>query len=130
MVSYSFNSDPHALRAQLADDRLDAPLLDSAQAVAGDAQADPALLALEPETLRVQVRQETPALLVVRVGDVVAGQGSLAGDLTDFPHDRASRSMDAPDGKRGQPGRKRAAFYTSGEDARQVSRPPHRNSLI
>src|SRR5678815_1290815 len=110
MVPYSFSSDSHALRAQLTDNRLDALLFDRAQTIAGDAQADPALLALEPETLRVQVRQETPALLVVGVRDVVAGQGSLAGDLTDFRHDRASRPRGAPDGNEAGPDKNEPRF--------------------
>ncbi len=66
-------SDLHAVGAQLGNDDVDALLLDRAQRIRGDAQADPALLAFEPETLRVQVRQEAATLLVVGVRDAISG---------------------------------------------------------
>src|SRR5262245_28924862 len=80
-------SDLYALLAQLRDDDLDALLLDGTQARGGHAQAHPALLAFEPETLRVQVRQEAAALLVVGVGDAVSNSRLLAGDFADAGHD-------------------------------------------
>ena len=49
-------------------------------------QAHPALLALDPEAAVLQIRQETPPRLVVRVGNVVAQHGLLAGDLADAGH--------------------------------------------
>src|SRR6185437_2120820 len=80
--------DAHTLLAQLAHDGIDALLLDRAQAVGRNAQAHPALLRLEPETLRVKVRQEAPAALVVRVGYAVADGRALARDLAHSGHDR------------------------------------------
>src|SRR6516162_4120308 len=77
-----------ALSAQLG---VDAPLLDRAHAARRDAQRYPALLGLEPEALRVQVRQETAALLVVRVRDAVADGRALARDLTDAGHKQTLR---------------------------------------
>src|SRR5215213_956937 len=79
-------SELDALGAQLADHGLDALLLDRAQAAGRDAQADEATLALYPEALHVQVRQEAPATPVVGVGHRVAGHRPLAGDLTDSGH--------------------------------------------
>src|SRR5688572_31745007 len=86
-----------ALEAQLGNDLLDALLLDRAQAAGRDAQADEATLALQPEALHVQVRQEPPATPVVRVGDRVAGHRPLAGDLTDSGHG-CNPQGGAPDG--------------------------------
>src|SRR5690242_3651596 len=75
-----------ALGAQLGDDLVDALLLHGAHAAGRQPQADPALLGLEPEALRVQIRQEATALLVVSVGDSVTDGGSLAGDFADAGH--------------------------------------------
>jgi hypothetical protein len=62
------SSDLRGLGAHLGDDGIDAVLFDGAHRVRGaHAQRDPALFAFEPETLRVQVRQEAAALLVVGV---------------------------------------------------------------
>jgi len=65
---------------------IQAVLLDRAQRVRGHAQRDPPLLAFEPETLRVQVRQEATALLVVGVGHGVAHDGALASEFADAGH--------------------------------------------
>src|SRR5579862_4804628 len=75
-----------ALGAQLGDDLVDALLLHRAHAGRAQAQRDPALLGLEPETLSVQIRQEAAALLVVGVRDSVTDGGPLAGDLADAGH--------------------------------------------
>ena len=61
-------------------------LVDRAQPIAGDTQADPALLGLEPETLLVEIRQETPLRAIVRMRDVVADNRPLTGDLADAGH--------------------------------------------
>src|SRR5215467_223301 len=79
-------SELHALRAQLGDDLVDALLLDGAHAVGRQAQRHPALLGLEPEALRVQVRQEAAALLVVGVRDAIADGRLLASDFADAGH--------------------------------------------
>src|SRR4029453_11628426 len=89
-------SDLHALGAQLRDDGLDALLLERTQAVTGHPQGDPALLTLEPETLRMEVRQKPASAAIVRVRYRVAAGGPLAGDLTDFGHDRSPASQGAP----------------------------------
>src|SRR2546429_9801323 len=75
-----------ALGAQLGEDLVDAALLDGAHAAGGQPQAHPALLRLDPETLRVQVGQKPPALLVVGVGDSVPHPRLLAGDLANAGH--------------------------------------------
>src|SRR5690606_29754719 len=69
--------------AHLGDHGVDAILLDGAQAAAGDAQPDPALLVFQPETLLVQVRQEAALLLVVGMRDGVADRRTLAGHFGD-----------------------------------------------
>src|SRR5215469_11785397 len=86
MMAPSGGSELVALGAQLRDDLVDAPLLEGTHAVGREAQRHPALLGLEPETLRVQVRQEAAALLVVGVGDAVTDSRLLAGDLADAGH--------------------------------------------
>src|SRR6478735_8681893 len=79
-------SDLHAVGAQLGNDYVDALLFDRAQRIRGDAQADPALLALEPETLRMQVRQEAATLLVVGVRGAITSGRPLAGNFADAGH--------------------------------------------
>src|SRR5690606_31439977 len=69
---------------------LDAKLVDDAHALRRHAQLHEALLALEPEPLRVQIRQKTSPGLVVGVGDVVARRWALPGHLTDSRHFRHS----------------------------------------
>src|SRR5215469_16203033 len=75
-----------ALGAQLRDDLVDALLLDGAHAARRQAQRHPALLSLHPEALRVQIREEAAALLVVGVRDAVSDGWLLAGDLADAGH--------------------------------------------
>src|SRR6516164_7780390 len=86
MMAPSDGSELVALGAQLRDDLVDALLLDGTHAVGREPQRYPAFLGLEPETLRVQVRQEAAALLVVGVGDAVTDSRLLAGDLADAGH--------------------------------------------
>src|SRR5688572_20307483 len=78
--------DVLALGAQLGDDLLDALLVDDPQALPRDAQPNEALLVLEPETLRVQVRQKPALRLVVRVGNLVPDHRPFAGDFADPRH--------------------------------------------
>src|ERR1700680_905903 len=80
-------SDLLAAGAQLGEYGFQPLLLDRAHAVGGHAQRNPALLGLEPETLCMQIRQETPPPLVVGVRDGIARDGALAGDLTDAGHE-------------------------------------------
>src|SRR6185295_11273275 len=51
-----------------------------------DAQPDEAFFVLEPEALRMQIRQETATRLVVGVGYRVPHHWSLAGDLANPGH--------------------------------------------
>ena len=75
-----------AARANVSQHLLDAVLVDDAHALVGDAQAYPALLGFQPETLALQVRQKTAAGLVVGVRNVVSGLRALPSDLTYLGH--------------------------------------------
>ena len=69
-----------------------------------DTQGDKTLLALNPETVRVQVRQETAFSRVQCVGTVITGHRTLASNLADSGHvyspkiklARASYGVSAP----------------------------------
>jgi hypothetical protein len=50
----------------------DAQLVDNAHSFAGNAQFHPALFAIHPETVLMQIGQETPTRLVIGMGDVIA----------------------------------------------------------
>src|SRR5690606_23506684 len=82
--------DVLALGAQVGQDLLDAELVDDAQPLTRNAQLHVALLALEPEALRVQIRQEAAARLVVRMGNVIAAHRPLPRHLTNLRHRRNS----------------------------------------
>src|SRR5690606_24081353 len=80
------SSDLLAACAQLGEHDVDAVLVDGAHGSRGNAQLHPAVLAGDPEPALVQVREETAAGLVVRVGDVVTRLHALAGDLANSGH--------------------------------------------
>src|SRR5205085_12465234 len=80
------SSDVLAARAQLGEHDVDALLVDRAEPRVREAEAHPAVLAFDPEAPALQVGQEPPTRLVVRVGDVMARHGGLSGDLTDSSH--------------------------------------------
>src|SRR5207253_7792913 len=80
------SSELVALGPQLREHLVDAALLDGAHPVGAQPQGHPALLGLDPEALRVQVGQKAAALLVIGVGDSVAGRRLLAGDLANAGH--------------------------------------------
>src|SRR5262249_31953135 len=103
------------------DDGLDALLLDGAQAVGRDAQRHPPLLRLHPEALRMQVRQEAAALLVVRVGDAVTDGGLLASDLADPGHTKQPWNS-VGYGRRGGVPPRRVGLYTSPAPPDQCAR--------
>jgi len=86
-------SDGHALSAQVGNDFLDAILFDRAQAFGREPQTNETTLAFEPETLLVQVRQETATTPVVGVRNAVSGHRFLAGDLTDSGHGNSSGGL-------------------------------------
>ena len=85
--------DKKGIDVVLADLRArgEAFLVDEPKGGIAHAQADPAVLALDPEAAALQVRQETALRLVVRVRDVVADHRRLTGDLTDSGHGRCVR---------------------------------------
>src|SRR3569833_645387 len=76
----------HALGAEFGEHNVDALLLDRAQTVGRNAQRHPALLGLNPETLCMQVGQEAPTLLIVRVRGAISNCRPLAGELADAGH--------------------------------------------
>src|SRR4051794_27204083 len=86
-------SNLHAVRTHFREHGIDALLVDGAQSLVGQTQGDPALLALDPQTPIMQVRQETSMRLVVGVGNVVSVKNALAGDLTDPGHRNLSNRM-------------------------------------
>jgi hypothetical protein len=75
-----------ALGSQIRNHLLDTELVDDPQAVLRHLQPDEAFFVLEPETLRVQIRQETATRSVVGVGHRVPHHRPLAGDLTNPGH--------------------------------------------
>ena len=62
---------------------VDAALVDDTHAFGGNAQTHEALLGFNPETVVLQVRQETTTGFVVCVGNVVPGYWTLTSNLTD-----------------------------------------------
>src|SRR5687767_3568793 len=85
--------DFHASGADVAQDLVDADLVDDAHAFARQAQLHEALFAFHPETMRVQVRVETALGAVFRVGNVVADQRGFAGNHTDSGHGEPRRAI-------------------------------------
>jgi len=79
--------DLDAVGAQICHDDFDAALLDGAQTPGRDSQAHEALFALQPESMRMQIRQEAAALAIVRMGHRVTGFRAFARDLADSRHD-------------------------------------------
>ncbi|EQM69846.1 hypothetical protein L682_12295 [Aquipseudomonas alcaligenes OT 69] len=75
-----------AASTQLGQDYVDTTLVDDAHALGGNAQTHEALLGLDPEAVVLQVRQETTTGFVVSVGNVVPGNRTLTGYLTDSRH--------------------------------------------
>src|SRR6187399_330901 len=90
---FTHGSDLLAFGAHAGDDGLDAVLLDGAQTVGGNSQADPATLTLQPEALGVQIRQEAATLLVVGVGDAIADSNALSRDFADAAHKVLGKSV-------------------------------------
>src|SRR5262245_44714751 len=80
-----------AALADILEHRLDPLLVDQPQAGVRQAQADPALLALEPEPAVLQVGEEAALGSVVGMGHVVPDLRLLAGDLADSRHDGVLR---------------------------------------
>src|SRR5438067_12683961 len=79
-------SDALATSADLRQHDVDAFLVDRAKRRVGEPQADPAILAFDPETPLLEVGQEATLRPIVRVRNVVPHHRGLAGDLTDSSH--------------------------------------------
>src|ERR1700740_569946 len=73
-------------RFDLDENRLDPELVDAAQPGGRHSQADPAVLAFQPEAAVMQVGLEGADRLVISVRHEVALHGLLAGDLADTGH--------------------------------------------
>src|SRR5690606_12277337 len=80
-VQWAGGLDSFAAGAQVGQDCVDAVLVDGTDGLGRDAQANPAVFALNPEPARLQVGQETTLGLVVGVGNVVAHHGAFSGHL-------------------------------------------------
>src|SRR3954452_10203217 len=81
-----------AAGAHVRQHSVDAILVDQAHCGVGNAQADEAVLALDPETAVLQVRQEPAPGLVVGVGDVVPHHRAFARHVADACHLKLSMS--------------------------------------
>src|SRR5579862_853974 len=75
-----------AARTHFGEHDIEALLVDEAQAGAGEAHLDPAILALDPELAVLQVVQEAALRLVVGVGHVVSAAGRLPRYLANARH--------------------------------------------
>src|SRR6185437_14577484 len=75
--------------AQIGEHGIDAILIDEAQTGVRNAQAHETVFAFHPETAVLQVRQEAPLRLVVRVGNVVAAHRRFPSYLAYACHMRA-----------------------------------------
>ena len=75
--------DMLAASAELGDDPVDALLVDDSQTLARNLELHVPLLVLEPKANRMQIRQEAPARLVIRVGNRVPVHRGLARYLAD-----------------------------------------------
>lgn len=84
-------SDLITATAHLGDHCINTFLVDQAHGIGGQTQAHPAILALDPITMVVQVRQESTLGLIVGVGDVATRKRALTGYLADFGHDASLR---------------------------------------
>src|SRR6056297_4004051 len=80
-------------RAQICQHGVDAFLVDNAHSLGGEAQLHPAVLALNPETVAVQIGQRALLVTVIGVGNVVPDQRAFAGYLADSGHSGSSNLM-------------------------------------
>jgi hypothetical protein len=77
-------SDFFAAGPQIRQHGVDAFLIDDPHAFGRETQANPALLALDPEPVGMQVGEKTAFGLVVRMGNVVSRDRTFTGYLADF----------------------------------------------
>jgi hypothetical protein len=80
----SLNLD--ALGAEVGNDHVDAALFDGAQAARGHAQAHESFLGFQPKSVGMQIRQKTPTLAIVRMGNGVTRFRAFTRDLADSRH--------------------------------------------
>jgi len=85
----TFSLELFAASAQLGQHYVDTTLVNDAHAFGRYAQTHETLLGFNPETVVLQVRQETTTGFVVCVGNVVPGYWTLTSNLTDSRHDSA-----------------------------------------
>jgi hypothetical protein len=83
-MTYSWGQT--ACRGRPGEDFVDALLVDQAKRCIGDAQAHPAVFALDPEAARLEVGQEAAFGLVIGVRDVVADHRRFPGHLAYTGH--------------------------------------------
>lgn len=74
----------YAAGLDVLQDLFDPVSVDHAQTFLADPEFYPAAFTLHPEAAAVQIGQETPLGLVMRMGYVIPDQGSFTGDLTDL----------------------------------------------
>jgi hypothetical protein len=79
-------SNSFATGSKVLNDRLESVLVDYSHPFGRNTQLDEAIFAFQPEFVVVNVRQEAPPRLVVRVGHIVPGHGPFAGHLTYLGH--------------------------------------------
>jgi hypothetical protein len=77
-----------AASAQVAQYAIDTFLIDDAHTLGGETQAHPAVLALNPEFMGVQIGQEASFGFVVCMGNVVSRNRAFTGYLADSRHGR------------------------------------------
>ena len=82
-------SDPlylFAPGAQAGQHRIDTLLVNDAHPLVGNSQLHPAVFAFYPESMRMQVGQETPPGLIVGVRNIVSRNGPFPRDLAYLGH--------------------------------------------
>src|SRR3546814_10164786 len=93
-----FRSGQFAAGAQVGQHGVDADLVDDADGLGGNTQANPAVFAFNPEPTRLQVGQEAAHGFVVGVRDVVARHRAFASYLAYACHgfyDRKSTRLNS-----------------------------------
>src|ERR1700742_345339 len=108
-------SDLFAAGAHIGENCFQSFLLDRAHGIGRETQRHPTLLFFQPETLRMQIGQETAPTLVVGVGN------RITGDLTDATHESIPRKTvsykkDSPAGAW-----RKGSLYTSRKGVRARS---------
>src|SRR5450755_221254 len=111
MPSCRSSLDLYAVSAQLCEHDVDAAFFNRAHCLSRHAQRHPALFSLDPEALRMQVRQEAPPLAVVGVRYPVADGGAFACYFAHSGHIKPCNFNDLSSAPRRSAPRKRAVLY-------------------